>query len=388
MFTLDLTLVECGHEVNVRGVSISQSGVSYWLVSDGSAIIATGNRDDDFAAACASVGLDADADSDSVSSVGFGDSMTGSAGFVTNAAGRMMTPGYVDIHAHGSWGSSFDDGVQGIRMARAGHMMHGTTRQVLSLITNPLDVMCANLQTVRGMMGARPDILGAHLEGPFLALSRKGAHDPECLKDPVPEYVDRLLHAANGCLRQITIAPELPHGIDAIRRFAAAGVVPAVGHCDADYATACRGFDAGAGIMTHMFNAMNGLHHREPGPIPAAVEDPRVTVELINDGFHVQDPMVRLGFGFAPHRIAFVTDAMAATDCPDGHYLLGALDVNVIDGHARLASNGAIAGSTLTLEKAVQRAVLELGFTPTDAVEAATLIPAKAFGFDRANPVT
>ena len=248
--------------------------------------------------------------------------------------------------------------------------------------------MCANLQTVRGMMGARPDILGAHLEGPFLALSRKGAHDPECLKDPVPEYVDRLLHAANGCLRQITIAPELPHGIDAIRRFAAAGVVPAVGHCDADYATACRGFDAGAGIMTHMFNAMNGLHHREPGPIPAAVEDPRVTVELINDGFHVQDPMVRLGFGFAPHRIAFVTDAMAATDCPDGHYLLGALDVNVIDGHARLASNGAIAGSTLTLEKAVQRAVLELGFTPTDAVEAATLIPAKAFGFDRANPVT
>lgn len=310
--------------------------------------------------------------------------MTGSAGFVTNAAGRMMTPGYVDIHAHGSWGSSFDDGVQGIRMARAGHMMHGTTRQVLSLITNPLDVMCANLQTVRGMMGARPDILGAHLEGPFLALSRKGAHDPECLKDPVPEYVDRLLHAANGCLRQITIAPELPHGIDAIRRFAAAGVVPAVGHCDADYATACRGFDAGAGIMTHMFNAMNGLHHREPGPIPAAVEDPRVTVELINDGFHVQDPMVRLGFGFAPHRIAFVTDAMAATDCPDGHYLLGALDVNVIDGHVRLASNGAIAGSTLTLEKAVQRAVLELGFTPTDAVEAATLIPAKAFGFDRA----
>lgn len=207
MFTLDLTLVECGHEVNVRGVSISQSGVSYWLVSDGSAIIATGNRDDDFAAACASVGLDADADSDSVSSVGSGDSMTGSAGFVTNAAGRMMTPGYVDIHAHGSWGSSFDDGVQGIRMARAGHMMHGTTRQVLSLITNPLDVMCANLQTVRGMMGARPDILGAHLEGPFLALSRKGAHDPECLKDPVPEYVDRLLHAANGCLRQITIAP-------------------------------------------------------------------------------------------------------------------------------------------------------------------------------------
>ena len=308
---------------NARKVDARGVAEHYWLVSDGSAIIAVGDRDADFAAACASVGLDAD--TDSVGSVG---SDSSAAGSVTDAAGRMVAPGYVDIHAHGSWGSSFDDGVQGIRLARAGHMMHGTTRQVLSLITNPLDVMCANLETVHGMMSARPDILGAHLEGPFLALSRKGAHDPECLKDPVPEYVDRLLQAAGGCLRQITIAPELPHGIDAIRRFAAAGVVPAVGHCDADYATARKGFDAGAGIMTHMFNAMNGLHHREPGPIPAAVEDPRVTIELINDGFHVQNPMVRLGFGFAPHRTAFVTDAMAATDCPDGHYLLGALDVD------------------------------------------------------------
>ncbi|EIJ23835.1 amidohydrolase domain protein [Bifidobacterium longum subsp. longum 35B] len=137
-----------------------------------------------------------------------------------------------------------------------------------------------------------------------------------------------------------------------------------------------------------MFNAMNGLHHREPGPIPAAVEDPRVTIELINDGFHVQDPMVSLSFRFAPHRTAFVTDAMAATDCPDGAYKLGALDVNVVDGHARLVSNGAIAGSTLLLEVAVRRAVDELGFSPVDAVEAATLTPAKAFGFDRPNPVT
>lgn len=199
---------------------------------------------------------------------------------------------------------------------------------------------------------------------------------------------DGILRAADGCLRQITIAPELPHGISAIRRFADAGVVPAIGHCDADYETACQGFAAGAGIMTHMFNAMNGLHHRRPGPIPAAVEDPRVTIELINDGFHVSDPMVKLGFGFAPHRIAFVTDAMAATGCPDGRYLLGALDVDVVDGHARLMSNGAIAGSTLVLEQAVQRAVLRLGISAPDAVEAATLTPARAFGYDKPNRVT
>ncbi|EFA22497.1 putative N-acetylglucosamine-6-phosphate deacetylase, partial [Bifidobacterium gallicum DSM 20093 = LMG 11596] len=307
---------------------------------------------------------------------------------VVEAAGRTLTPGYVDIHAHGGWGASFDDGPEGIATARACHMVHGTTRQVLSLITNPLDVMERNLRVVREQMDMRPDILGAHLEGPFLALARKGAHDPNCLVDPVPAVVERLLAAADGALRQITIAPELPHGMEAIRAFAAAGVAPAIGHCDADYETACEAIDAGATIMTHMFNAMNGIHHREPGPIPAVTADPRVTPELINDGFHVQNPVVQMAWGFAPHRLAFVTDAMAATDCPDGHYLLGALDVTVVDGHARLASNGAIAGSTLLLEDAVARAVLELGFAAAEAVEAATLTPSRALGLNRPNAIT
>jgi N-acetylglucosamine-6-phosphate deacetylase len=369
--------IENARKVDARGI-VSD----FWLVASDGIIQACGSGDDsatgaaggsdsatsDFEAACRAYGVARDA--------------------VIDAGGKLLTPGYVDLHAHGAWGSSFDDGEEGIEMARAGHLSHGTTRQVLSLITNPLDVIKRNLTTVRSVMKTRPDILGAHLEGPFLALERKGAHDPKCLLDPVPSVVDELLAAADGCLRQITIAPELEHGISAIRQFAAAGVVPAVGHSSADYDTAKKGFEAGATIMTHMFNAMNGMHHRKPGPIPAAVQDPRVTIELINDGFHVQDPMLKMGFGFAPHRIAFITDAMEATDCPDGHYLLGKLDVNVVDGHARLVSNGAIAGSTLVLEKAVQRAVLTLGFSPTDAVEAATLTPARALGFDRPNTVT
>ena len=360
--------------IAIRGArKIDARGVRehFWLTSADGAITATGTDEGEFEHACRSIAVDPADDTR-----------------IIDAAGRLLTPGYVDIHAHGSWERSFDDGPEGIDIARAGHAVHGTTRQVCSLITNPIDVMCENLRNVRAAMDRRPDVLGSHLEGPFLALARKGAHDPECLRDPVPELVEELLDAADGSLRQITIAPELPHGIDAIGRFAAAGVVPAVGHCDADYDMAKRGFDAGAGIITHMFNAMNGLHHREPGPIPAAVEDPRVTIEIINDGFHVQDPMVRLGFGFAPHRTAFVTDAMAATDCPDGPYKLGALDVNVVDGHARLVSNGAIAGSTLLLEIAVRRAVTVLGISPVDAVEAATLTPARTFGYDRPNPVT
>lgn len=356
--------VRNARKIDARGIE-----EHLWVVAGADGIIAaTGTRDEDFEAVCRAAGLDP--------------------AQAVDAGGRVMTPGYVDIHAHGSWEKSFDDGPDGIDIARTGHAVHGTTRQVLSLITNPIDVQCENLRNVRAKMDERPDILGSHLEGPFLAMARKGAHDPECLKDPVPEIVDQMLEAADGSLRQITIAPELPHGMSAIRQFAVAGVVPAVGHCDADYETAKRAFDEGAGLMTHMFNAMNGLEHRAPGPIPAAVEDPRVTIELINDGFHVQNPMVRLSFGFAPHRTAFVTDAMAATDCPDGAYKLGALDVNVVDGHARLVSNGAIAGSTLLLEVAVQRAVLELGISPVDAIEAATLTPARAFGFDRPNAVT
>lgn len=305
-----------------------------------------------------------------------------------DAAGKLVMPGFIDLHAHGSWGAAYDDGPEAVRVARAGHLWHGTTRQVLSLITNPLDAMIESIQDVRGIMGQRPDILGVHLEGPFISPERKGAHDPNCLIDPSKEAVERLLEASDGIIRQITIAPELEGGLAAVAQLVAAGVIPAVGHTQADYEMTQKAFDAGSTLVTHIFNAMNGLAHRAPGPIPAAIEDRRVTCEFINDGFHVQDPMCRLAFEALPHRIAFVTDAMAATGCPDGPYLLGKLDVNVVDGHARLVSNGAIAGSTLTLDVAVRRGYECGGLTLPEAVECATLTPARVLGLDRPNSLT
>ena len=351
--------------VDARGIVPN----AWILVKDG-VILKTGILRDDLTAAVHSYGLSASDLS------------------VIDGRGSFAAPGYIDLHAHGAWEHSFDDGAEGIAIARAYHMLHGTTRQVLSLITNPLNVMQENLRVVKQVMQTRPDVLGSHLEGPFLALSRKGAHDPNCLVDPTAERVEALLEAADGTLRQITIAPEREHGMEAIKRFVDAGVIPAVGHCDADYQTARTAFNAGSTLMTHMFNAMNGIHHRKPGPIPAALEDSRVTIELINDGFHVENPVLRMAFKAAAGRIAFVTDAMAATGCADGSYKLGALDVQVTDGHARLVSNGAIAGSTLTLDVAIKRAVKELGIGLPAAIAAATLVPARALGVDKQNGIT
>lgn len=183
---------------NARKVDARGERRGYWVVSDAAGVIvAAGTGEGAFEHCCRTVGLDP-ADRNAV----------------IDAEGRILTPGYVDIHAHGAWEKSFDDGPDGIDVARAGHAVHGTTRQVLSLITNPVDVICRNIRTVREKMATRPDILGCHLEGPFLALKCKGAHDSNCLKDPVPELVDRMLDTSGanlaagklGCIRQITIS--------------------------------------------------------------------------------------------------------------------------------------------------------------------------------------
>lgn len=363
-------IIKNATRVDARGIAHNA-----WIVVVDGVIQQTGFRDTDLTSFISSSGLE--------NKVGSTKSVS-----VIDANGDFLAPGYIDLHSHGAWESSFDDGVDGIRIARAYHLIHGTTRQVLSLITNPLNVMRENLRVVKNIMDNRPDVLGSHLEGPFLALSRKGAHDPKCLVDPTPERVEALLEAADGSLRQITLAPEREHGIEAIRRFAEAGVIPALGHCDADYDLARAAFNNGSTLMTHVFNAMNGIHHRNPGPIPAALEDSRVTIELINDGFHVENPVLRMIWNSGKHRIALVTDSMAATGCADGSYKLGALDVTVKDGHARLVSNGAIAGSTLILEVSVMRAVKELGFGLPEAIEAATLVPAHALGIDKPNDIT
>ena len=305
---------------------------------------------------------------------------------VTDAAGGLLTPGFIDLHGHGGGGASFDDGAGAIGRALAVHRAHGTTRSVLSLVANPVGALERSLTVIADLAERDPLVLGSHLEGPFLALSRKGAHNPDFLSAPSPAAVERLVAAARGTLRQVTLAPELPGALDAIGALTAAGAVVAVGHTEADEALARAAFDRGARLLTHAFNAMPGIGHREPGPVVAAIRDERVTAELILDGVHVHPDVARLLLDAAPGRVALITDAMAAAGAADGAYRLGSLDVAVTDGVARVVlpdgSPGSIAGSTLTLDLALRAATKRAGMSLAAAVAALTWVPARALGLD------
>ncbi|HEY1622970.1 MAG TPA: N-acetylglucosamine-6-phosphate deacetylase [Streptosporangiaceae bacterium] len=305
---------------------------------------------------------------------------------VVDAAGGVLTPGFIDLHVHGGGGFSFEEGADAVERALAVHRAHGTTRSLLSLVANPVAALERSLAAIADLTERDPLVLGSHLEGPFLAPGRRGAHNPDFLIAPSPALTGRLAAAARGTLRQVTIAPELPGGLEAVAEFTAAGVVVAVGHTEADEERAQAAFDRGARLLTHAFNAMPGIGHRNPGPVVAAIRDERVTAELVLDGVHVHPDVARLLIDAAPGRVALITDAMAAAGAANGSYRLGSLDVAVVDGVARLAgpdgSPGAIAGSTLTQDHALRLATRRCGMSLRAAVTALTWVPARALGLE------
>jgi N-acetylglucosamine-6-phosphate deacetylase len=300
---------------------------------------------------------------------------------VVELAGRYLVPGFVDLHVHGGGAATFDEGAAAVRTAVATHRAHGTTRTMVSLITEAIPQMQRAIAAAAGVAGQDPSILGLHLEGPFLSPLHRGAHDPAKLLGPDPAALEALLASGGGAIRAVTLAPELPGGLDLVRQLVSAGVHPAVGHTDAGYDVALAAFDAGADLVTHAFNAMHPLHHRDPAVVAAAM-DAGVVLEAINDGVHLHDATVRMLHRIAPGRLAFVTDAMAAAGAADGQYRLGGLDVEVTAGVARLVQGGSIAGSTLTLDVAVRRGVQSVGMELVDAVAAASVVPARWIGRD------
>ncbi|MEP7090022.1 MAG: N-acetylglucosamine-6-phosphate deacetylase [Nocardioidaceae bacterium] len=292
---------------------------------------------------------------------------------------EVLVPGFVDTHVHGGGGGSFSttDAAEA-RAAAATHLRLGTTSLVASLVTAPMAELGEQVAVLADLVG-HGTLAGIHLEGPWLSPELNGAHDPSGLSTPTADAVRALLDEGRGTVRMVTLAPELDHGLDAVRLLVGQGVVVAVGHTAADHATTRAAVDAGATVATHLFNAMAPLHHRRPGPVLALLEDPRVSVELVVDGVHLHPSVAAFAARAAAGGFHLVTDAMAAAGAPEGLYRLGRRAVLVQHGVATLAGAATIAGSTLTMHAALLNAV-QAGIPLLDAVRAATATPADRLG--------
>jgi len=291
----------------------------------------------------------------------------------------VLIPGFVDIHCHGGGGHYFSAIYpDSITAAINAHKKTGTTSLVASLVSESIEDLKAQIQRLIPFYN-RGEIVGIHLEGPYLSHARCGAHEPSLLIDPTVEQLKELVVIGQGSIKMITIAPELTGAQEAIEYLASVGVFAAIGHTEGNFQDAAAATDNGASIVTHFLNAMN--KENNAGSIANFVMgDPRLTVELIVDGHHLSFEKVKELFASLGPRIIMVSDAMAAAGKGDGSYTIGALPVEVKDGVARLTSNQKLAGSTLTISQAFSNLIKHCGLSLEQAVHATATQPAKAFG--------
>lgn len=294
-----------------------------------------------------------------------------------------VVPGFVDTHVHGGAGFDFSTAdTEGVTAAVDFHRRNGTTTLVASLVSLGPAELIRRVEVLSALV--RDGLIaGIHLEGPWLSIQRCGAHDPALLRDPEPAEIDHILRLGESTIRMVTVAPERPGAMHAIARIAASGAVAAIGHTEATYEQTCAAIDAGASVATHLFNAMRPIHHREPGPIVALLDEPRVTLELICDGVHLDAALYRHVLRCAGEdRISLITDAMAATGMPDGCYHIGDLSVDVVDQVARVSGTPTIAGSTATMDRVFRNSVAQSGISGDGAlllaVQQTSINPARA----------
>jgi N-acetylglucosamine-6-phosphate deacetylase len=307
------------------------------------------------------------------------------------SAGARLTdgyllPGFVDLQVNGYFGAEFQTAEAASWAAVAGQLPStGTTAFLPTLITAPLDSLAAALRAAAGFVPGLPRpgarVLGVHLEGPFIAAARRGAHNKAWITDPTPTTVSTLIEAGEGLLRLVTLAPERPGALAAVDQLTAAGVLVSVGHSDAVAEQVAAAAGHGARMVTHLFNAQRPLGHREPGVPGQALADDRLTSGLIVDLHHVAGQVCALAFRAAPGRIALVTDAAAPAGMQPGEYLLGGEPITLPrgDGAPPVRRDGTLAGSALRMDRAVANAVA-CGIPLCDAVAAATRIPADLIG--------
>jgi N-acetylglucosamine-6-phosphate deacetylase len=289
-----------------------------------------------------------------------------------------IVPGFVDMHIHGGDGSTFDTANESeIQDIISLHRSRGSTTLVASIDSGPIREMKSALTRLAEFVEDGL-LAGVHLEGPFISQLRPGSHSREVLQDPSPKLVEDLVECVPDTIRMITIAPELGGGIKAVRAIAGSGIIAAVGHTDALYQTTVEAIDAGATVATHIWNAMRPVHHREPGPIAALLEDERVTCELINDGVHLHDAVATLTIETAGRgRVALISDA-TTIGLTSGNYVVGGKSLTVSSNGAVRDHNGAIAGGNHPVATGFSRAAKRFGIEAASAMASTT--PARALG--------
>lgn len=289
-----------------------------------------------------------------------------------------LVPGFVDAHVHGGGGGTFSE-VDGIGVAIEYLTSRGTTGFSASLISDSIPSLARQIRNLIPYVDTG-EIAAIHLEGPFLSALRCGAHAPEMLCTPTRADVDALIATIAGRPAMITIAPELPDALQAIRRFSEAGVLVALGHSDTDASMASAGLDAGARVVTHLFNAMRPMHHREPGLAEVALTDVRAVPELILDGLHVSRLTAEIAMASAAGRWIAVTDSAYVAGLPDGRYSLGGGIIDLFSGSVRAVDSGALAGSTASMADCFSRLIKNHGLSPLEAVSATASRPADVLG--------
>lgn len=306
---------------------------------------------------------------------------------ILDASDCYVIPGLVDVHFHGCVGEDFSDATrEGLQRIADFELSEGVTYICPTSMTLPEETLmdiCKNVAAHRAESTSGAEVVGAHLEGPFLSYAKRGAQNEAYLRDPDAEMLARLQNASNGCVKLITMAPEQPDGIDFIRKATELGVTVSVGHTVSDYDTAMEAFRAGASHATHLYNGMPPIHHRAPAVIGAAFDSPGVRAELICDGIHIHGAMVRLTFRlFGADRMVLISDSLRATGMPDGQYPFGGQEIEVHGNRATIVGHPeTLAGSVTSLMGCLRQAV-KFGIPTEDAVRACTYNPACAIGID------
>lgn len=292
---------------------------------------------------------------------------------------EIVSPGLIDLQVNGGFGVDVGEDPEALRQLAARLPETGVTAFLPTIISSPAEHyprVFAAFAAAQDASGAR--MLGLHLEGPFLAPARKGAHPLACIEAASDDLFATLI--AEPSVRLMTLAPERPGGLERIRQLRERGILASLGHTDADLETFVAGVDAGAAMATHLYNAMSPFGHRAPGAIGAALVDDRITIGLIADGVHSHPASLQLAVrAKGPERIALVTDMMAAAGMPPGRYTLGGQEV-ITDGVAARLPNGTLAGAVLTMDAAIRNIIRWTEATPAEALRMATEIPARLLG--------